>query len=185
MQQPHTHQTVRLSKGKHTSPDNGACVVELASMLAGEPFSDHPMSVSPVIAAFLRTYNDLLDDRRRQDLYGYAAKIVGSVGSERTERARIGWLLEWADARWEQRARWSLFARVKRREARHHPRLSSDKAARYATDTIYRLSDETHIMVLGLIDELIAIGPAPADAPDLIADSWACGAPAGRLSASN
>jgi len=39
---PVTHQTIRLSRGKHSSPEEGACVMELASMLAGEPFSDHP-----------------------------------------------------------------------------------------------------------------------------------------------
>ena len=43
--------------------------MELSSMLAGEPFSDRPRCVDPVIAAFLRTYNDGLDDSRRQDLY--------------------------------------------------------------------------------------------------------------------
>src|ERR1044072_7923842 len=64
-----SHQTVRLSQGKHRDPDHGACVMELSSMLAGEPFSDRPRCVDPVIAAFLRTYNDGLDDRRRQDLY--------------------------------------------------------------------------------------------------------------------
>lgn len=45
-------------------------------MLAGEKFSDHPATVSPVIAAFLRTYNDGLDDRRRQDLHPLASLIV-------------------------------------------------------------------------------------------------------------
>ena len=72
---PASHQTVRLSQGKHRDPDHGACVMELASMLAGEPFSDRPRCVDPVIAAFLRTYNDGIDDRRRQDLYPLAAAI--------------------------------------------------------------------------------------------------------------
>ena len=49
-----THQTVRLSRGKHASPRSGACVMELASMLAGEPFSDRPDCACPVIGAFLR-----------------------------------------------------------------------------------------------------------------------------------
>ena len=49
-------------------------------MLAGEPFSDHPHSVCPVIGSFLRAYNDRIDDRRRQDLYAYAAAVVGSRG---------------------------------------------------------------------------------------------------------
>ena len=63
--------------------------MELASMLAGERFSDHPRSVCPVIAAFLRTYNDHVDDRRRQDLYDYAAQCVGTRGSRRTRRVRV------------------------------------------------------------------------------------------------
>ncbi len=54
-----SHQTVQLARGHHDSPQTGACVMELASMLAGEPFSDRPRSTSPVISAFLRTYNDL------------------------------------------------------------------------------------------------------------------------------
>jgi hypothetical protein len=48
-----SYQTVRLSAGRHRSPDDGACVMELASMLAGEPFSDRPATVCPVIAGFL------------------------------------------------------------------------------------------------------------------------------------
>jgi hypothetical protein len=65
---PINHQTIKLGKGKHNSPEEGACMMELASMLAGEPFSDHPHSVCPVIGSFLRTYNDSIDDQRRQDL---------------------------------------------------------------------------------------------------------------------
>src|SRR5437764_4983871 len=79
---PASHQTIRLGRGKHASPDEGACVMELASMLAGEPFSDHPESVCPVISTFLRSYNDAVDDRRRQDLYAYAARAVGSRGPD-------------------------------------------------------------------------------------------------------
>jgi hypothetical protein len=53
--------------------------MELASMLAGEPFSDHPQSVCPVIGTFLRTYNDAIDDEGRQDLYEYASLAVGTT----------------------------------------------------------------------------------------------------------
>jgi hypothetical protein len=74
------HQTVRLDAGRHASPDHGMCTVELASVLAGEPFNDHPKSVCPVIAAFVRTYNDRVDAQRRQDLVPYAARIVGTRG---------------------------------------------------------------------------------------------------------
>lgn len=91
-----THQTVRLSRGSHRSPDQGVCVMELASMLAGERFSDRPRSVSPVIRGFLRTYNDALDDARRQDLYAYAARVVGTRAPRPVERARARHCLELA-----------------------------------------------------------------------------------------
>jgi hypothetical protein len=91
-----SHQTVRLARGRHPSPRLGACVMELASMLAEEPFSDRPATASPVIAAFLRTYNDGIDDDRRQDLYGLAALIVGTAGSRSLERERASRCLEFA-----------------------------------------------------------------------------------------
>ena len=92
-----SHQTVRLSKGKHSSPDDGACVMELASMLAGEAFSDRPRCVSPAIGAFLRAYNDAVDDSRRQDLYTYASRVVGSRGGTEAESLRAERLLQWAN----------------------------------------------------------------------------------------
>ena len=91
-----SHQTVRLSQGKHRGPDHGACVMELSSMLAGEAFTDRPRCVDPVIAGFLRTYNDGIDERRRQDLYPLAAEVVGSrsVAGVQAERARM--CVSWA-----------------------------------------------------------------------------------------
>jgi hypothetical protein len=70
--------------------------MELASMLAGESFSDRPATVSPVIAAFLRTYNDGIDDNRRQALYPLAALIVGTRSSRAVERERVSRCLEFA-----------------------------------------------------------------------------------------
>jgi hypothetical protein len=84
----HNHQTVRLSRGAHRNPHDGVCVMELASLLAGESFTDKPRTASPVIAAFLRAYNDGVDDERRQDLYGYASRVVGTRGGGAEERAR-------------------------------------------------------------------------------------------------
>ena len=95
---PVTHQTVKLSKGKHTGPNDGACMMELASMLADEPFSDHPASVCPTIGSFLRAYNDVIDEARRQDLYAYAARIVGSRSSEAVQRARAERLAAWTSS---------------------------------------------------------------------------------------
>jgi hypothetical protein len=81
-----TFQTIRLGRGSHTAPERGACVMELASMLAGESFSDHPRSVCPVVGMVMRAYNDGIDDDRRQDLYAYASAAVGT--RDRRERRR-------------------------------------------------------------------------------------------------
>jgi hypothetical protein len=166
MQSP-THQTVRLSKGRHSSPDHGACVMELASMLAGESFTDHPRSVSPVIATFLRSYNDIVDDDRRQDLYRYAADVVGTAGDERAEQARADRLIDWADTMEAARSRWSPFVRLRRRSAHATRRKGATEAARYAIRVMPRISDRSHASVLTLLDDLIAAGSpeVPTRAP--------------------
>ena len=65
--------------------------MELTSYLAGEPWSDHPKCVSPVIAAFLRKWNDAIDDEGREALKPYAALVIGTKASKAIEDAR-GWL---------------------------------------------------------------------------------------------
>src|SRR5438067_5602709 len=90
-----SHQTIRLSRGSHRTPAGGACVMELASMLAGEPFSDHPGCVCPVLGEFLRTYNDEVDDERRQDLYAIASLVVGSNAGRAAETLRANMCLRW------------------------------------------------------------------------------------------
>src|SRR4051812_26638276 len=93
------YQVVRLARGRHASPAIGVCVMELASMVAHEPFSDRSPTISPTIGAFLRTYNDGLTDERRQDLYAVAALIVGSARGRAVERQRIDACLNFALAR--------------------------------------------------------------------------------------
>jgi hypothetical protein len=89
--------SVRLTPGPHSSPRDGACVVELASLIAGEEFSDRPQCVDPVIAAFLRGWNDRAADANRQRLRPYAELIVGTRESAELTRARREICLEWAD----------------------------------------------------------------------------------------
>ncbi|MFL5826089.1 MAG: hypothetical protein ACJ76V_06155 [Thermoleophilaceae bacterium] len=73
--------------------------MELASMLGGERFSDHPRSVCPVIGAVLRAYNDGLDDERRRDLYGFAAAAVGTRGPRAVRRERLKMCSEFFDVK--------------------------------------------------------------------------------------
>jgi hypothetical protein len=159
-----SHQTVTLGHGKHTSPEKGACVMELASMLAGESFSDHPVSVCPVIGSFLRAYNDSVDQNRRQDLYAYAATVVGSTRSAAVQRARAERLAAWTSQtpgcapeipthRW---TRW--FRPAWRGVIGLEDPPSIDTLGLHAVRSISKQTDETHAAVLALIDELIAIG---------------------------
>src|SRR6201992_3788039 len=93
---PVSYQTIKLSKGKHTTPEDGACVMELASMLAGEQFSDHPASVCPVIGSFLRGYNDSVGGSRRQGPYAHACRAAGTRASADVQRTRAERLLRWS-----------------------------------------------------------------------------------------
>jgi len=157
---PATHQTIKLTKGKHSSAEEGACVMELASMLAGEPFSDHPASVCPVIGSFLRAYNDSIGDERRQDLYAYASRVVGTRASLEIQRQRAERLAEWAVAMRERR--WTRFLPVSRLRVVGLRRQPSVHAiGTYAVHAIPKHTERTHQEVLALIDELLAIG-APA-----------------------
>ncbi|MGZ4185068.1 MAG: hypothetical protein ACXVFQ_16795 [Solirubrobacteraceae bacterium] len=143
--------------------------MELASMLAGEPFTDHPASVCPVIGSFMRAYNDSVDDRRRQDLYAYASMVVGSRTSADVQRTRAEFLTAWAQQ--YRRSRWTrrLLPERMRAFARHrNPSLES--VGTHAVHAIAKHNETTHAAVLEAIDQLLSIGaeqrPAPAFAPD-------------------
>jgi hypothetical protein len=69
--------------------------MEVASMLAAEPFTDEPRCVCPVIAEFMRTYNDEVDDVRRQDLFAYASLVVNTRRDHISERRRANMCLDW------------------------------------------------------------------------------------------
>ena len=61
------YERVSLAEGAHDAPNGLACAMEAASYIAGEPWSDHPACVSPVIAAFMRAWNDGLPTNAERD----------------------------------------------------------------------------------------------------------------------
>jgi hypothetical protein len=146
--------------------------MELASMLAGERFSDHPRCVSPVVAAFVRVYNDLVDDRRRHDLYQYAAAAVGSRSGASSERSRAQRCLDWMKAQLGDRS--GLDVRLLELGPRtpRKRQVIAERVARYAASSRSRHAD-----ALRLLDELVGVardslpvsagGHAHADEPAL------------------
>jgi hypothetical protein len=70
-----------LDRGKHRTPGDHACVMELVSVLNGEPWSDHPSCVEPVLAAVARTVNDVVGAPARERLVALAPEMIGTAPS--------------------------------------------------------------------------------------------------------
>jgi len=73
-----------LSAGRHRTPRRGACFMELASVLAGERWSDHPSCTHPLLAHLARLVNDHTSDGGRQQLAPLIPSVVGRRGNDRT-----------------------------------------------------------------------------------------------------
>src|SRR5436309_12113382 len=78
-----------LSPGKHRNPRMGACFMELASLLAGERWSDHPACTHPLLAAVARHVNDHTSDAGRQRLADLIPSVIGLTGDDLHIDARI------------------------------------------------------------------------------------------------
>jgi hypothetical protein len=136
--------------------------MELASMLAGERFSDRPRCVCPVIGALLRGYNDVLPNARRQDLYRYAADCVSTRGDHRVQLERANRALAWAQARHEPNGNWRW---LRWRKAAPDPDDGPDEIAAHVVGSIRRLTASAHADMLALVDELISLRATTAFEP--------------------
>jgi hypothetical protein len=83
-----------LAYGTHATALEGRCAMEWVSYLAGEPHSDQPVCVSPVVRAFCIALNDGLEDVPRQRLRLYLSRTIGTAGDGLDEPR--GWLaMDW------------------------------------------------------------------------------------------
>ena len=95
--------TVRFGVGFHgvsTVPtgERDMCIMEAVAFVAGEAWSDRPACASPVVAAFLRSWNDGISDDDRDRLLPAAVwvpRLVGSRGDDATEERRAYLALDW------------------------------------------------------------------------------------------
>src|SRR5919197_595533 len=78
-----------LARGKHRNPRKGACFMELASLLAGGRFSDHPACTHPLLAAVARHVNDYTTDAARPRLAELIPSVIGLTGDDPHVDARI------------------------------------------------------------------------------------------------
>ena len=83
-----------LAYGTHASPQDGRCAMEWVSYLAGEPHSDQPVCVSPVLRAMCIALNDGLDQEPRQRLRPYLTRTIGTA-NDGLDTTR-GWIaMDW------------------------------------------------------------------------------------------
>lgn len=127
-------------------------------MLAGEPFSDHPGCVDPVVAAYLRALNDRLDHLERQRLLPYAARVVGTRGDRALRRARRRECLAFTGLRPGPGARMRLALLLGVRWALRPDRGAGEYAARRA------IADGRVEDAFRLLDRLVG---APLEPPPL------------------
>ena len=107
--------TVVLERGRHSYAEQGMNVLEAVSAFSpGEKFGDKPRNVSPVILAFLRDFNDDLEDEPRQQLKRFIPQIAGSILTEDVEEFRAwlatDWLVRVQTPTWLQAAGLDEFA---------------------------------------------------------------------------
>ena len=84
-----------LDDGAHHDATPGQwCLMEATAYLAGEPWSDHPACVSPVLGAYGRGLNDAWDDVQRQKLVPFIPRLLGTADDGQDE-ARSYLALDW------------------------------------------------------------------------------------------
>lgn len=88
---------ILLTRGTHASADEGLCAMEAVAWLGGEPHSDHPRSACPVLASFMRAWNDNIeDDAERTRLFApLLPKLVDSIAGKGVEERRAHLALDW------------------------------------------------------------------------------------------
>lgn len=80
---------VPVAAGRHRVAGDQACLMELASALAREPWSDHPAGVHLVLAAVARAVNDRVGDDARQFLAPLIPRMIGTAGAGPDDRERL------------------------------------------------------------------------------------------------
>jgi hypothetical protein len=79
-----------LSPGRHRRRRHGVCLMELTSIVAGEPFSDRPDCTDPALAAVARAVNDYSSHSARQRLAVLAADLSVAGRSDPELGYRVG-----------------------------------------------------------------------------------------------
>jgi hypothetical protein len=93
-----TLENIKLSHGAHLPEDEAFCLMEAVSYFAGEPLSDAPKCVCPVLATFGRRLNDWFTsadaDSGRQVLVPFIPGLMNTAGDSHA-LWRVDHLIGW------------------------------------------------------------------------------------------
>lgn len=78
-----------LSEGAHNRPEDGACLLEYVSLLAGEPFSDRPACVDPMLGEVARRVNDRASSQERSTLAPLIPRFIGTASHDVEKTVRM------------------------------------------------------------------------------------------------
>lgn len=112
----------QLRAGAHLCPEDGACLMEYVSLLAGTAFGDHPACTDPTLAALARLVNDASTDEGRPALALLAPALASSpvTGARGTAAVVLGA----ADAACSAAGDPAPLVRLRRRAERRCARLA-------------------------------------------------------------
>ncbi|MEV5434063.1 hypothetical protein [Streptomyces sp. NPDC052701] len=93
---PDRHPRARIPDGlpapgrfAHLHPDDGACLMEAAALLATGRFTDSPPGTHPVLAALARAVNDAVGEPTRLALWPLAADLAEAGPADRAYGPRL------------------------------------------------------------------------------------------------
>jgi hypothetical protein len=95
--------TLTLARGSHRARSEGVCLLEAVAWFAGEEHTAHPACVSPVLAAFGRSLNDILPAAERQELVPLIPLLPGTARDGHDETRgylALDWLIRTYTPAW-------------------------------------------------------------------------------------
>jgi hypothetical protein len=137
-----------LRAGRHQHPDDGVCLMEYVSMMAGDTFTDAPRCTDPLLAELARLVNDTIGEQARDSLMGMAPRLVALPRTGSSAGPIVAAALDAV-----------LCGRPDRKDLLRHRRRALRRAATDVprsrrldrlTDTLYRYGPARHALSCGV-----------------------------------
>jgi hypothetical protein len=85
----------KLYAGSHAEGSDEKCIMEAVAFVTHKKWSDEPPCVCPVLAIFMRSWNDGLNDAERALLLPFIPKLINTRGTVALERRRRTVATDW------------------------------------------------------------------------------------------